>query len=94
MNTIVKMILPAAVFVLASAGAVSTQAAKANAPKKAFATEWIQLNNNPFDCEAREVTNCDEATTANACTADFDNKQVYRLDSASGQCNIVLYKQN
>jgi len=90
MNTIVKMILPAAVFVLASAGAVGTKAEKVNASKKALTTEWIQINDSPSNCQARQVE-CTTDFNINVCTADTDNKQVYRKDGA-GQCNILLYK--
>jgi hypothetical protein len=89
MNTIVKMILPAAVFVLASAGAVGTKAERDNAFKKALTTEYIQINNNPNDCEER-VVNC-STDSGPICTADSDNKQVFRKNAA-GQCSIQLYK--
>lgn len=91
MKTIVKMILPAVVFVLASAGAVSTQEEKVNVSKKAFTTEWIQINNSPDNCQPREVSDCSPTTTLNACTVDSDNKQVYRKNVA-GQCNILLFR--
>jgi hypothetical protein len=90
MNTIVKMILPAAVFVLASAGAVGTKVERDNASKKALTTEWIQINNNPNDCEEREVS-CTPENIAPICTSDSDNKQVFRKNAA-GQCSVQLYK--
>ena len=90
MNTIVKMILPAAVFVLASAGAVGTKVERDNASKKSLTTECILINNNPNDCEEREVS-CTPENIAPICTADSDNKQVFRKNAA-GQCSVQLYK--
>ncbi|MBP1222348.1 DUF6520 family protein [Flavobacterium sp. 1355] len=93
MNTIVKMILPAAVFILASAGAVSTKAAKESDAKKALTTEWIQISGSPTNCDDVQV-NCTPVNTGTLCSYEDENSQehqVFRKNTA-GQCRIQLYK--
>lgn len=89
MNTIAKMILPAAVFVLASAGAVSTQSDKDAALKKAVTTEWIKINNSSSNCQEVQV-DCTTFNNGHLCTDD-QNNQVFRLNSQD-ECSITLYK--
>lgn len=90
MNTIVKMILPAAVFVLASAGAVSTQSDKDAASKRAVTKEWIKINNSSSDCQETQV-DCSTFNNGHLCMDDSDTNQVFRLNSQD-QCSVTLYK--
>lgn len=90
MNTIVKMILPAAVFVLASAGAISTKSEKESDAKKALTTEYIQIAGSPSNCDDVQV-NCTPVNNGNLCMDENDENQVFRKNAA-GQCNIQLYK--
>lgn len=91
MTTFVKMILPVAVFALASAGAVSTKMVKEDSAKSGISTEWIQ-NPDATHCLARTV-DCSTVLTAQLCMADSNSRQVFRKNVA-GQCNILLYKIN
>jgi hypothetical protein len=90
MKTIVKMILPVAVFVLASAGAISTKAEKENASKKALTTEWVRISGSPTNCDDVQV-NCTQNITAQLCMDENNENQVFRKNAA-GQCSIQLYK--
>jgi hypothetical protein len=92
MNTIVKMILPVAVFALASAGAVSTQPAKGEA-SKALITGYIQFNNNPQDCRPVQV-DCTTFNTGQLCMDPSDTNQVYQKDEGLLECTVPLYKIN
>lgn len=94
MRTIVKMILPAAVFILASAGAVSTKSMKEEAAKKAVTIEWIRISGSPSNCDDVEV-NCTPVNNGNLCTYEDpltnEEHQVFRKNIA-GQCSELLYK--
>lgn len=91
MKTFVKMILPVAVFALASAGAVTTKAVKEKSAKAASSMEWVQ-NPNATNC-APVTVNCTPVNTGSICQADGTLRQVFRK-TAAGQCNILLYKIN
>lgn len=93
MNTIVKMILPAAVFILASAGAVSTKVEKESNAKKALTTEWIQISGSPTNCDDVQV-NCTTVNNGNLCSYEDDNNQTHQVfrKNTAGQCRVQLYK--
>ena len=83
------MILPVALFALASAGAIGTKADKDDSATT-LQTEWIH-SPNQNSCLEREV-DCTTTNTGSFCMADENTKQVFRKNVA-GQCSILLYKK-
>ena len=86
MKTVVKMILPVAAFMLASAGAVSTNKADDGNSSKLVMTGYLHKPSIP--CDAIEV-NCQVQNNGQACEAGGQN--VYRLTSP-GFCPNLLWK--
>lgn len=88
------MILPVAVFVLASAGAVSTVADKESDAKKVFTTEYFKISGSSTNCDDVNVENCSPQLDTYMCSAINDEtslrQNVYRKN-VSGQCSIPLY---
>lgn len=95
MRTIAKMILSAAVFVLASAGAVSTKTAKEEASKSALTTEWIRISGSSVNCDDVQV-DCTPVNNGNLCMYEdpitSEEHQVFRKNAAQ-QCAVQLYKE-
>jgi len=92
MRTIVKMILPAAAFMLASAGAVGTKAISSKEDKNAATILGYVHNPTASNCLVVEV-DCQVAPTPNPCKAFIPERQVYRLNG-SNQCVEMLWKVN
>lgn len=91
MKTIVKMILPVAAFVLASAGAISTNAKTESKTAAPLINGWIQ-NPNANSCEARTNLDCSTTNSGSVCmSSDATPKQVF-LKNAAGQCSSNLYR--
>jgi hypothetical protein len=91
MKTIVKMILPVAAFVLASAGAVSTNAKQENKAETTLINGWIRT---PDAQHCTEVFNLDCTTVSGTpvcMTTEATPKQVYNKNAAS-QCSVNLFK--
>lgn len=91
MKTVVKMMLPVALFALASAGAIGTKAAKGNNSQKLLTNEWIQ-SPNASNCLQRTV-DCTPVNTGIICMDEQQEHQVFRKNAA-GQCSVTLYKKN
>ena len=92
MRTFVKMILPVAAFVLASAGAVGTKAVNDQKAKSALTIIGYVHNPTASSCQAVEV-DCQTAPTPNLCKAFIPEKQVSRLNGQN-QCVEMLWKVN
>jgi hypothetical protein len=91
MKTFVKMMLPVALFALASAGAIGTKAAKGSDNSKLLTSEWIQ-SPNASTCLKRTV-DCTADNTGVICMDEQQEHQVFRKNTA-GQCSVILYKKN
>ena len=89
-NFLKMMILPVAAFMLASAGAVSTNASKAsiseNPPMLAYAHTTI-----PGVCEPQDV-NCSTTFSTTICKSSEATPRQVWLKNNQGVCNINLYK--
>lgn len=86
MRTFVKLILPVAAFMLASAGAVSTNVKSGDKPSAILMSGGIHTPSVP--CQEVKV-NCQVTNTPVVCTAF--SQTIYRLD-APNNCPDVLWK--
>jgi len=91
MKTIVKVILPAVAFTLASAAAVSTNEAKIKESKKTVLITGFIQNPSPSSCLSVQV-NCTTINTGQACmSSEATPRQVWKKNDANA-CVDNLYK--
>jgi hypothetical protein len=84
MKTIAKLILPVAAFMLASAGAVSTESATESKDSAAI-MGYVHTSSNP--CFQLSV-NCQTVNNGQVCKALIPEQNVYRTN----QCTDLLWK--
>lgn len=92
MKTIVKtLVLPIAAFVLASAGAVSTNVSKESKADTVLITGYIH---DPLPNSCKEVQVDCNVTSGPTCMYNngVSNFQVFRKPSAAAPCNLQLFR--
>lgn len=92
MKTLIKVALPVLAFILASAGAVSTNEAKINKSEKTMSIEGFIQNPTVTNCSSVTV-DCTEVNQPLLCTIlhNGQEKQVWKKNAANA-CMVTLYR--
>ena len=89
MKTIVKLVLPVAAFMLASAGAVGTHVSAKDSAGMPLMTGYVH-NPTSSNCLVVEV-DCQIPSTGILCKAFTPERQVYSKNSL-GKCEVPIWK--
>lgn len=91
MKTIIKVALPVLAFMLASAGAVSTNKAKVNKAEKTLLIEGFIQNPSPASCLSVSV-DCTTINTGQVCMSSETTPRQVWAKNAANACVLNLYK--